>query len=136
MDYQIREYTDCNMDEVLSLYASVGWTAYTDRPDMLERAFLGSREILGAYADEKLIGLIRAVGDGASILYIQDLLIYPEFQGKGIGTALLKELMTRNAQVYQKCLVTDDSEKSIAFYKKNGFILHEQYGCRGLIKIY
>ena len=136
MDFQIREYTDCNMDEVLLLYASVGWTSYTDHPQMLERAFQGSREVLGAYAEERLIGLIRIVGDGASIVYIQDLLVHPDFQGKGIGSVLLREVMRRNAHVYQKCLVTDNSEKSIAFYQKNGFILHEQFGCRGLIKVY
>lgn len=30
---EIREYTEYNAEEILSLYASVGWTAYTDQPD-------------------------------------------------------------------------------------------------------
>ena len=136
MNCTIKEYTDYNMAEILPLYESVGWTSYTDHPQMLEKAFQGSREVFGAYSQARLIGLIRIVGDGASIVYIQDLLVHPDFQGKGIGSALLSEAMKRNAHVYQKCLITDDSERAVAFYQKNGFILHEQYGCRGLIKIY
>ena len=136
MNFEIREYICYKQDEVLALYESVGWTSYTDHPQILERAFQGSREVLGAYAEDRLVGLIRIVGDGASIVYIQDLLVHPDFQGKGIGSALLGEVMRRNAHVYQKCLVTDDSERAVAFYQKNGFILHEQFGCRGLIKVY
>ena len=34
----IRELTRFDMDEILPLYAAVGWTNYTDRPDMLKNA--------------------------------------------------------------------------------------------------
>lgn len=33
----IKEYTTYKEDEILNLYASVGWTAYTDHPDTLKR---------------------------------------------------------------------------------------------------
>ena len=136
MDFQIREYECFNREEVLALYESVGWTAYTEKPEMLKQAFAGSLEVTGAYEDGRLVGLIRVIGDGASILYIQDLLVHPDFQNRGIGTALLGDVMKRYSHVYQKCLITDDSEKSVKFYQRMGFMLHEQYGCCGLIKVY
>ena len=35
----IQEYTDYVEKDVLPLYASVGWTAYTDHPDPCVKAF-------------------------------------------------------------------------------------------------
>ena len=66
--------------ELLPLYAAVGWTNYTARPEMLERAFSGSLCALAARAGGRLAGVVRAVGDGASVLYVQDLLVLPEYQ--------------------------------------------------------
>ena len=45
----IRELTLFDMDEILPLYAAVGWTNYTDRPEMLKNAFEHSLLVLGAY---------------------------------------------------------------------------------------
>ena len=56
---------------------------------MLEHAFEHSLRILGAHDGEKLVGIIRAVGDGYSVLFIQDILVLPEYQRKGIGNRLM-----------------------------------------------
>ena len=39
---ELREYTDFNQEEILSLYTSVGWENYTRNPQMLERAYENS----------------------------------------------------------------------------------------------
>lgn len=46
--------------------------------------------VLAAYEGEELIGIIRTVGDGATIVFIQDILVYPNKQRHGVGTALVK----------------------------------------------
>lgn len=66
---EIRRYTTYHEAEVLRLYKSVGWAVYADDPAMLKAAFAGSLLVLGAFAQDELIGLVRAVGDGVSILY-------------------------------------------------------------------
>ena len=38
----IEEYTTYQKSEVLALYGSVGWTAYTEQPEALRRGFAGS----------------------------------------------------------------------------------------------
>lgn len=131
---EIKEYIGFVEDEIINLYASVGWRNYTDHPDMLERAYLHSLCILGAYESDLLIGIIRAVGDGVSILFIQDIIVHPDYQRRGIGTALLTEMMERYSEVYQMELMTDNTEKTIAFYKSAGFALAEEYGCTGFLK--
>ena len=71
----IREYTDYSGAEITALYAAVGWSAYTEKPDTLREAFRNSMLVLAAWEDEKLTGIIRAVGDGCTVVFIQDLLV-------------------------------------------------------------
>ena len=121
MEVIIKEYAVYKEAEILGLYTSLGWTNYTDKPEMLRNAYLNSLNIYGAYVDDKLIGVIRVVGDGFSVLFIQDLLVHPDFQRNGIGTLLLKRMLKEYENVYQMHLITEDSEKTISFYKSLGF---------------
>lgn len=132
----IREYAAFDFNEIMNLYTSVGWTNYTDHPQMLEKAYKNSLCTLGAYtAQGRLVGIIRAVGDGASILFIQDIIVLPEFQRKGIGTDLLRAIIRRYPDVYQTELMTDNTDKTIAFYKSLGFTPATEFGCLGFMKL-
>ena len=130
MEVIIKEYAVYKEAEILGLYTSLGWTNYTDNPEMLRYAYLNSLKIYGAYVDDKLIGIIRVVGDGYSVIFIQDLLVHPEFQRKGVGTLLLKKVLCEYDSVYQKHLMTEDTEKTILFYKSLGFVDNSEIGCK------
>lgn len=131
---EIREYRQYDEREILLLYASVGWTAYTDQPETLRRGFENSLLTLAAYEENRLIGILRAVGDGQTIVFVQDLLILPEYQRRGVGTALLRELLARYPQVRQIELTADDSPSLLAFYRKTGLVPMSELGCCGLMK--
>jgi hypothetical protein len=47
---------------------------------MLEKAYKNSLCVLGAYKDDQLVGIICAVGDGVTIMFIQDIVILPQYQ--------------------------------------------------------
>lgn len=49
MVMEIKEYTKYNENDILSLYLSVGWTAYTEHPDVLRNGFANSLLTLAAY---------------------------------------------------------------------------------------
>lgn len=132
---EIREYKTYNESEILGLYKSVGWTAYTDQPELLRKGFENSMLTLAAYEGEQLLGLIRTVGDGATVVFVQDILVFPEHQRKGIGSALLQAVLDRYSQVRQIELATDNTPKTIAFYKSMGFREMSEIGCCGFIKI-
>lgn len=136
MLYTIKEYINYNEEEILPLYQSVGWITYTNNPSLLENAYKNSLKIFAAYIDNKLIGIIRVVGDGYSVVFIQDLLIYPEYQRKGVGTALLKHILQEYNTVYQKHLLTDHTEKTIQFYKSLGFVMDTDIECRAFSKYF
>ena len=102
-------------DNVLSLYAAVGWTAYTKDPDTLVAAIEGSTAIFTATDDGALVGLARVISDGATICYLQDLLVHPASQRQGIGTALVAAALAAFPAVRQKVLLTDDEPEQRAF---------------------
>ena len=134
MEFSIKEYKNYNEEEILKLYQSVGWINYTDNLKMLEDAYANSLRILGAYESEKLVGIIRVVGDGYSVVFIQDILVYPEYQRQGIGTALLNQILQDYKHVYQKHLLTENTEKTIQFYKSLGFTMDTDMECRAFSK--
>ena len=119
-----------SFEEILPLYEAVGWSNYTSNPTMLQNALEHSLFLNSARdADGKLIGFLRAVGDGYSILYIQDIIVLPEYQRQGIGTQLLRQTMVYFNEVYQIILTTDSELKTIAFYEANGFTALSKVGC-------
>ncbi len=77
---EIREYRTYNESEILPLYESVGWTAYTENPEVLQKSFESSMLTLAAYEEDQLLGIIRAVGDGHTAVFVQDILVFPEHQ--------------------------------------------------------
>ena len=132
---EIKEYKTYSEPEILSLYASVGWTAYTDQPEVLRKGFENSMLTLAAYKGDQLLGIIRAVGDGHTIVFVQDILVFPEHQRKGIGSALLQAILNRYSHVRQIVLATDNTLKTIAFYKSMGFREMSEIGCCGFMKV-
>ena len=131
---KIREYIGYNEEEILNLYSSVGWTAYTDQPEVLKRGFENSLLTLAAYEEDRLLGLIRTVGDGETIVFIQDLLVFPEHQRKGVGSALMRAVLDRFSHVRQIQLATDNTEKTKAFYCSCGFRDLSEIGCCGFMR--
>ena len=131
---EIREYTEYREEEILHLYTEVGWTAYTKDMSALEQGYKHSLLVLSAYENEELLGIVRAVGDGHTIVFVQDILVFPEKQRQGVGTALLKAVLDRYPDVRQIELVTDNTPKTVAFYKSLGFSELSEIGCCGFVR--
>ena len=119
-----------SFEEIFPLYEAVGWTNYTSNPTMLKNALEHSLFLISARDEEgNLIGFLRAVGDGYSIVYIQDIIVLPEYQRQGIGTQLLRQTLEYFKEVYQMILTTDSELKTLAFYESNGFTALSKVGC-------
>lgn len=132
---EIREYTDYNEPEILALYDDVGWTAYTKTPQLLREAFINSMCVLAAYENDELMGVIRAVGDGCTIVFVQDILVFNKHQRKGVGSALLQAVLKRYSHVRQIELATDNTPETVAFYKSMGFKEMSELGCCGFMRM-
>ncbi|WP_308776958.1 GNAT family N-acetyltransferase [Leuconostoc falkenbergense] len=77
--------------------------------------------VVSAWADNQLVGLVRIVGDGETIIFIQDILVDPKFQNQHIGTELMNRVLSQYPAVRQKVLLTEEAPDVRHFYEKFGF---------------
>ena len=125
--------TSISIDDVLHLYQAVGWTNYTNQPQMLEQALSHSLATYLARDGEEIVGLVRLVGDGFSSVFVQDLIVLPSYQSQGIGSNLMKEALADYKDAYQIQLATEQTEKNLGFYRSLGFKTLSTYDCAGMI---
>ena len=131
----IRRQEIVKLEDVLHLYQAVGWTNYTNQPQMLEQALSHSLVIYLAFDGDAVVGLIRLVGDGFSSVFVQDLIVLPTYQRQGIGSDLMKQALEDYKDAYQVQLVTDQTERTLSFYRSMGFEILSTYDCTGMIWI-
>ena len=102
-----KEFNSSMIGAVKDIYRKESWNAYLKDDEKLIRAFDNSLYIMGAFDDYKLVGFIRCVGDGEHILVVQDLIVEPEYQQRGIGTYLFKTIMQKYSKVRMFMVITD-----------------------------
>lgn len=115
---------ELDVNTYLFLRKSVGWKRLTEK--QAEMAIKGSLLTVVAYDKYKPVGMGRIVGDGAVICYIQDLIVIPEYQEKGVGNLIMeslidyvKEIQLPGTQIMLDLMCAIGRE---SFYKKYGFI--------------
>lgn len=111
-----------NSIELAALYEDAGWTSYVNDIPTLQRALEASLMTITAWDQNQLVGLIRVVGDGLTIIYIQDILVKKTHKRNGIGTTFLNLVMDQYKNVRQKVLLTEDTEETRKFYEANAFV--------------
>lgn len=116
-----------NTDDIFTLYEDAGWIMYTRNFDNLINGFKKSLLVIGAYDENKLVGLIRIVGDGCTIIYIQDLIVLKAYQRQKIATNLINNVLKRYSNVRQIILMSDNDDSLIKFYNSNKFMQVEKY---------
>ena len=132
---KITKETSVSINDVLHLYQAVGWTNYTNQPQMLAQALSHSLAIYLARDGEKIVGLVRLIGDGFSSVFVQDLIVLPSYQRQGIGSTLMKQALADYKDAYQVQLATDESEKTLGFYRSLGFETLSSFQCTGMILV-
>ena len=130
---KITKETSVSLDDVLPLYQAVGWTNYTNQPQMLAQALSHSLATYLARDGEKIVGLVRLIGDGFSSVFVQDLIVLPTYQRQGIGSTLMKQALSDYNDAYQVQLATEQTEKTLGFYRSLGFEALSSFQCTGMI---
>ena len=105
--------------DVLDLYRLVSWSS-ADKPDALYDGLLGSHSLVTAWDGEILVGLGNAISDGHLVVYFPHMIVRPDYQGRGIGTELMRMMLERYRDFHQRALIADG--RAIAFYKRLGFV--------------
>ena len=111
-------------DDLNGLYSDAGWTSYTKDLPKLQQAVANSWYVITAWEGAELVGLIRAISDGLTIAYIQDILVRNRCQSQGIGSQLMRRMLTEVSHIRQVVLITDDDEwnkGTLSWYEARGF---------------
>ena len=115
---QFSETRELSIESVLALYRANEWSS-AEKPELLHKGLLSSHSLVTAWDGAKLVGLGNAISDGYLVVYYPHLLVLPEYQGRGIGTELMRRLMARYQGFHQHMLVADG--RALDFYRKCGF---------------
>lgn len=132
-DVTYHAHDEIAIDEAIALYDSVGWSAYTAVPQHFSAMFAGASLVITARLapdtntdteNQTLVGLVRVVGDGATVAVVQDLLVRPDHHGRGIGGELLDRALHATRDVRQTYITTDaapENQHVIDLYVRRGF---------------
>ncbi len=123
-----------SVEDLFTLYDSVGWTAYTKDITGLQAGLAQSSLVISAWEGEILVGLIRALTDGQTIAYIQDILVRPEYHKQGLGSQLMRQMLAKLEGIRQIVLMTDSGEENAPlhdWYRSFGFKSYNELGTIG-----
>ena len=106
-------------ESIAALRRSVGWGGMeAELNDPALRDYLR----IACYDGEKLVGFLAVVSNGVTDAYIQDVMVHPDYQGKGIGTELMNRAVARlKADKIYMISVIYGEESLRPFYEKFGF---------------
>lgn len=121
------EYTP-TAKEYNYLTKSVGWGIRDE--NIVEEALNNTLYSLCVFDEDKLIGYGRIIGDKTIFLYIQDVMVIPEYQGKNIGTGIINNILEKIKE-YKKVnpyirVYLGAAKGKDGFYKKFGFKTREE----------
>ena len=131
------KHNELTAEEFISLWESV-W----DGAPSLEQTKLAMQNTVfrvSVYDGEKAIAMARMIGDMGLCYYIKDVVVHPEYQGKGIGRTLINELLKfvndngiKDTQVFVELAAVPDK---MPFYEKIGFTTNEAQRLRMMYEV-
>lgn len=108
-----------SVKDLEELFSSVNLKS-AEKPEILQKAFIKSSHVIGAFYGNTLLGLIRSMDDSCFSANIDCLIVNPTYQKIGIGSKLLEELLNDLKEIHY-INVYPVSIEMIHFYNKFGF---------------
>ena len=110
-------------DDIVALYRAGGWWKDEYNPADIPRLISGSFAFVVAVdtASGRAVGMGRAISDGVSDAYIQDLVVLPTYRGRDLGAAMVSSLIERCREAGISWIALIAEPGSEAFYLPLGF---------------
>ena len=124
-EVEIKVITRADRDSVKRLYQQAGWwqegDETPDRNSWIDRLVAGSFCFVGAFRGGEMIGMGRAISDGVSDAYIQDVTVLAAYRGLGIGARIISEItgFLRGRRIGWIGLIAEPGTDP--FYRRLGF---------------
>ncbi len=122
-DIHIKIITSASITDLIALYKSAGWweASYDKNFEFLNHVVNDSALFVGAFVNEQMIGMGRALSDMVSDAYIQDVAVLDEFKGQGIGKKIIKTLVAKLQENGVDWIGLVAKPGTSPFYEKLGF---------------
>lgn len=109
-----------DIDAICTLLQQTYWAA--KRPRELVEKCIQHSLCFGLFRDGKQVGFGRVITDYATVSYLCDVVIHPEYRGKGIGRWVIDCILAHpKLQGTRFDLFTKDAQ---SFYRSFGFTTH------------
>lgn len=128
ISYQVVKEAD--NQTILSLYRQAGWWQMDDNPEYLNtvaKIISNSFCFVIALRGTEIIGMGRAISDGVSDAYIQDVTVRADLRGHGIGKGIIRTLtgFMQEHKLQWIGLISEPGYES--FYSGLGFKVMQNY---------
>lgn len=129
-DINISVVKSADPAQILALYKAENWWQQDDNPCYLEDVSAIIRStfcFVIAKQGEDIIGMGRAISDGVSDAYIQDVTVRRDFRGQGIGKAIIRALLEhlKSHKLQWIGLISEPGYER--FYQSLGFDVMQSY---------
>ena len=114
--------------DFIALYKDAGWwrDEYAEDLSFIDGIVSGSFLFAAAIsADGKMVGMARAMSDGCSDAYIQDVVVARGFRGRGIGARLERLLIEKLLERGVDWIGLIAEPGGVEFHRKQGFAMME-----------
>jgi ribosomal protein S18 acetylase RimI-like enzyme len=130
-EIEIKVITAAGHNAVKKLYQEAGWWQDNDETadgcawidTLVKQSFC----FAGAFYGNEMIGMGRAISDGISDAYIQDVTVLKEFRGHGLGARIIQKITAflKERRIGWIGLIAEPGTQS--FYQRLGFAVMEGY---------
>ncbi|HXK50379.1 MAG TPA: GNAT family N-acetyltransferase [Clostridiales bacterium] len=92
MDITYKIVTETDRDQIIALYRQAGWWSNADDADIsfVDRIVSGTFIFAVARDGDRIVGMGRAISDGFSDAYIQDVTVLEKYRKQGVGSGIIK----------------------------------------------
>jgi ribosomal protein S18 acetylase RimI-like enzyme len=109
--------------QIVDLYLMEDWWDLdVESYDIVNKIIQGSHCFLAAIDEGRIIGMGRAISDKASDAYIQDVTVHNDYRRQGIGTEIIKAIISRLHNDGLGWIGLIAEKGSHDFYARLGFI--------------
>lgn len=120
----VREGHDVDIRQLQALYHHAPWASGRDL-DGIKRMLENTDYIFSAWDDRRLVGFARVLTDRIYRATLWDVVVHPDYQGRGVGESLMKTILAHPvlSGVQKFWLNTRDKQP---FYERFGFVRSDQ----------
>lgn len=124
---------DFSKQEIEDLFLSVHWES-GKYPEKIVKGLANSSVVISAWDNDRLIGLVRGLDDGATVGFLHYLLVHPAYQGQQIGEELVKRILAEYQDLlYVKIMPSDLG--TLGFYRRFGFEVFDNYAAMEIKRV-